>query len=100
VSGADALLAEAHRRGIELWADGASLRYRAPPGALTPDLREALRATKAEVLRVLADAAARPPAPAASRCRICGRAKFELAGRLPRCFVCDSAGFTPEAAGG
>ncbi len=47
------LLAELQQRGIHLEAVGTTLRYRAPEGALTPDLRAELKAHKAEVLAVL-----------------------------------------------
>ncbi|QBS37116.1 hypothetical protein E1B22_03775 [Thermaerobacter sp. FW80] len=50
---AAALLTELRRRGVEVWADGDRLCYRAPRGALTPELREAVRAHKGELLAVL-----------------------------------------------
>lgn len=40
-------------RGIHLWADGDRLRWKAPVGSLTPELKETLSAQKAELLRVL-----------------------------------------------
>ena len=48
-----AILAELRERGIELVAEGNQLRYRAPRGALTPDLREAMRQFKPGLLAVL-----------------------------------------------
>ncbi len=47
------LLTEVQRRGIQLRAEGASLRYRAPKGTLTADLRAKLQAHKAELLTAL-----------------------------------------------
>ena len=47
------LLTEVQRRGIQLRAEGASLRYRAPKGTLTADLRAKLKAHKAELLTAL-----------------------------------------------
>ena len=47
------------KRGVELWAEGGRLRFRAPHGALTPELKERLRDAKAEVLALLAEAEAR-----------------------------------------
>jgi hypothetical protein len=44
------LLETLKRRGVDLDPVGESLHYRAPAGALTPDLRQALAAHKAEVL--------------------------------------------------
>lgn len=57
---ADELLASLGTLGIELRAEGGRLRFRAPPGALTPELRSALRAREREILGLLAG-----PAPAA-----------------------------------
>jgi hypothetical protein len=50
---APALLEEARRRGVELRLEGGRLRYRAPAGALTAELREALRAHREELLELL-----------------------------------------------
>lgn len=50
---ASALLRQVRQCGIVLTAEGASLRYRAPPGALAPDLRAALVAHKADLLALL-----------------------------------------------
>jgi pyochelin synthetase len=47
------LISEFADRGISLWADGESVRYRAPRGAMTPELLDALRADKALVLEYL-----------------------------------------------
>jgi hypothetical protein len=44
------LLEDLKKRGVDLEPEGDSLRYRAPAGALTPALRQALAAHKAEVL--------------------------------------------------
>ena len=48
-----AILEAASQRGILLEARGGELRYRAPRGSLTPELRETLRQHKAEILAVL-----------------------------------------------
>jgi amino acid adenylation domain-containing protein len=47
------LLSELEARGIELWAEGDRLRFRAPEGALTSDLRERLAQHRTEVLALL-----------------------------------------------
>lgn len=47
------LLAEFRSQGIELWADGQELRYRAPKSALPPERLQAIRARKAEILEFL-----------------------------------------------
>src|SRR5919197_4011240 len=44
------LLAELQGRGVRLEAIGGRLRYDAPKGALTPELRRAMAAHKAEIL--------------------------------------------------
>jgi thioesterase domain-containing protein len=51
-----ALLGKLVRRDIRLSAEGGQLRLNAPRGALTPELREALRARKAEILEFLREA--------------------------------------------
>jgi thioesterase domain-containing protein len=59
------LLGKLMGRDVRLSAEGGQLRLSAPPGALTPELREALRARKAEILEFLRNAetiAALPPA--------------------------------------
>ncbi|MGW7005314.1 amino acid adenylation domain-containing protein [Streptomyces sp. NPDC054933] len=53
------LLARYARDGVELWAEGGQLRYRAPKGYFTERRREELRAHKDEVLAQLAGAAER-----------------------------------------
>jgi amino acid adenylation domain-containing protein len=42
--------------GLRLWADGERLRYKAPPGVLTPALRADLAEHKSELLAFLRDA--------------------------------------------
>lgn len=59
------LLGKLVSRDVRVSAEGEQLRLSAPPGALTPELREALRARKAEILEFLRKAealAAVPPA--------------------------------------
>jgi hypothetical protein len=53
---ADEVLTTAQRAGIRLFAEGDQLRYRAPKGVLTPELRHALVAHKAALLAVLQEA--------------------------------------------
>jgi hypothetical protein len=52
------LLSEAVRRGIRLEVHGEDVRYTAPKGALTPELRERLRAHKAALRQLLTPPAA------------------------------------------
>ena len=47
------ILAELDRRGVVLEPNGNKLRYRAPQGALTPELREAITENKAEIISTL-----------------------------------------------
>ena len=51
------LLSDLHAAGVRLELDGDRLRYRAPKGALTDELRERLAANKGEVAEVLATSA-------------------------------------------
>ncbi len=51
------LLSELARRDITLWPEGDHLRFRAPRGALTPELRDALVNRKLEVIAELRDRA-------------------------------------------
>ncbi len=59
------LLTELRAKGIDLWVEGDRLRYSAPRGALSPDMRAALLERKSEILAFLhqAQAAAQPAAP-------------------------------------
>jgi len=102
------LLAKARDRGIELVADGGRLRYRAPWGVLTPDLRAALAARKGELLAVLGgerqqfhqQGDCRSPWPESlpgrgprridcyARCEICGRGTWVRYGGTARCLGC------------
>ncbi len=47
------LLAEAQRRGIQLYVEGPTLRYQAPKGALTAELRAELKTHKTKLLPLL-----------------------------------------------
>jgi thioesterase domain-containing protein len=51
-------LAELHSRNIQLWADGDSLRCKAPTGVLTTTLRDQLMQRKGEILALLRTAEA------------------------------------------
>ncbi len=58
------LLADLAALDVEIWAEDGRLRYSAPQGALTPELRAEIGRRRGEILAVLANAAR--PAPAAS----------------------------------
>lgn len=47
------VLAALRQRGVELIPDGTDIRCRGPKGAMTPELRQALSAHKAELLALL-----------------------------------------------
>lgn len=49
------LVTDLRQRGVHLWADGEQLRFRAPQGVLTAELREQLVANKPAVLEYLAE---------------------------------------------
>lgn len=51
------VLSELRHRGVELFVAEGALRYRAPRGVLTPELRAALSVHKAELVAMLAPAA-------------------------------------------
>ena len=57
MTGHHALLADLQSRGVEVTAEGQSLRCRGPRGALTPADLDALRSRKAEILAELQQAA-------------------------------------------
>jgi hypothetical protein len=44
------MLEDLRREGVKVWTEGASLRYRGPTRALTPDVLAELKAHKAEIL--------------------------------------------------
>ena len=46
----DAFLADLQERGISLWAEEGNLRYRAPKGAMTEDVRAVIGRRKDELL--------------------------------------------------
>ncbi|MFD3581562.1 MupA/Atu3671 family FMN-dependent luciferase-like monooxygenase [Streptomyces sp. NPDC058683] len=56
------LLRRLREAGIEVWAEGEKLRFSAPPGAFTEELRTALREHREEALDLLRRAAAGPVA--------------------------------------
>lgn len=51
----DALMNALHSAGVRVWREGESLRVDAPAGALTGDLRDAMRRHKAGLLALHAD---------------------------------------------
>lgn len=57
----DELLATVRERRIRLWREGDDLRFRAPPGALTPELRSELGRHKEELLERVPEGADRVP---------------------------------------
>ncbi|NCT99625.1 MAG: amino acid adenylation domain-containing protein [Comamonadaceae bacterium] len=57
-------MAALQAQGVELWAEGGQLHFRAPPGALSAETRQQLAGRRAELLAALGDKAA--PAPPAS----------------------------------
>lgn len=61
------LIADLKQRGVSLVPSGTKLIVDAPPGSLTPDLRNSMTALKFDVLRALHAAADRPAPPARVR---------------------------------
>ena len=76
------LLAEARRAGLRVHAEAGRLIVRGPK-TLEPLARQILE-RKSEVMRELEGVRPNPPP-----CALCGRQKFQIAGRRPRCVVCD-----------
>jgi hypothetical protein len=58
-------------RRVELYLDGDRLRYRAPEGALTPDLRDKISAQRSAIIDHLRAATATDVV--GTRCTICDR---------------------------
>ena len=81
------LLAELQQRGIHLEAVGTTLRYRAPKGALTPDLRARLKVHKAELLSTLEYGNFSPKFPQVSRCPACNAHVNPI---WERCLACNA----------
>jgi amino acid adenylation domain-containing protein/non-ribosomal peptide synthase protein (TIGR01720 family) len=65
MSPVERFLADLQARGIRVYADGDSLRWRGPKGAAGPEVIAGLKVHKAEILRLLADAAGIAATPAA-----------------------------------
>jgi hypothetical protein len=64
----DQLLDALQTRDIDLYLDGPRLRYRAPRGALTPELRSAIGCHRSEIIYRLGQI---PPDTSRKRCQIC-----------------------------
>lgn len=80
------LLRNLLERNIELWVDGERLRYRAPAGAITNDLRELIGQYKPQIIDLMRD-------------RITPDAALDIAVRpflvspfMAKCYVCHSGG--------
>ncbi len=54
------IFAQLHRHGIRIWREGDRLRYRAPKGALLPELRAELMRRKDEIIMRVADSSPVP----------------------------------------
>ncbi len=81
------LLSDFRARGIRLTAEGERLTYGAPAGALTPELREKIKAHKAELLATLNQQAANTDP--AGLCPKCGSGQYwQLPGGLWHCRAC------------
>jgi hypothetical protein len=63
----DRFLADLGRAGVQLWREGADLRYRAPRGVMTPAVLARLRAEKPTLLPLLPLSPESPPSPHTSR---------------------------------
>ena len=50
---AEAVLQKCESKGVILRVDGENLKYKAPPGAMTEDLRDAIASHKPELIKTL-----------------------------------------------
>jgi hypothetical protein len=60
---AEVMLEELRARGIELFSDGNRLKYRCPSGAMTDNLRQAIREHKAKLITLLTERRTPSPEP-------------------------------------
>ena len=72
----DQLLADLAHSQIVLYRDGDRLRYRAPEGALTDDMRAAISTHRAAIIDWLRDGVASKP-PCSGKCVGCDRRNWE-----------------------
>lgn len=82
------LLTELQQRGVNLTVDGDNLRYVAPKGALTDELRQAIKDHKAELLELLQADAVPPKAAATDRREASERKRKDAKIRCQRCDDC------------
>ena len=69
----DQLLADLARRNITLSVDGGRLRYRAPVGVLTPQMRKAIAARRDAIFELLRRKDQEPAVSWGGKCRLCDR---------------------------
>ena len=69
----DQLLADLEQRKIKLSVDGGRLRYQAPVGVLTPQLREAIAARRDAILDRLRRKHQEPAVSWGGKCPLCDR---------------------------
>jgi thioesterase domain-containing protein/acyl carrier protein len=86
------LLAAIRTAGIELEVQGDRLKCRAPTGALTPTLSDAIREHKAELMRMLADSAANASASAEPIMRQGERDRYPLSFTQARIAITEKPG--------
>jgi len=82
MSDTEVVLTSLRKNGIELWAEGDSLRYRAPKGVVTSTIRAALEVYKPDLLTLLTAQAQR-----ACTCEPIVGAAY-VSGRQPTCPAC------------
>lgn len=68
----DEIFSAVEGAGIRLWLEGGRLRYRAPPGAMTEQVRSAITAHRSEIIARLRFGH-RLSLPEPSRCSVCDR---------------------------
>ena len=92
-------IAEAARAGVSLSLDGDRLRYRAPAGALTPDLRAGLAAHKDDLRHLLA---LTPDSPeyGAALAGVAQALGWQRVEQRRRCYVCGGTRWWERATGG
>jgi len=100
----DALLADLSGRGIVLFVEADRLRFRAPAGALTPELSAVISENRGAIIERLRASTPLAASPLRQRCQICDRKNWvddpPHDGRIrTTCRLCGSfIGFRPVKA--
>ena len=93
-------IARAARAGVSLSLDSGRLRYRAPAGALTPDLRAAITEHKSALIHILSTSPGNPEYGVALA-GVAAALGWRRAERRPRrCYACRTTNWRERPTGG